>query len=200
MQRLALGRAIGEELAERIFAAAFALFAEKGFERTTMDEVASRAGVARATLYYHFRGKDDLFQFLIGRAVDTLAVALEEAAAPAGSGRRRLERVLDRLVELLVEFRDVLYVTMQLFGRIESQPEEAHQWMHDRSTATLRAVLKQGAADGSLRAVDPDSTALAIFGSACWLGLHVLHAGEDVPAGRIKRQMRALVVEGLGVR
>ena len=137
-QRETLGRDVPEELAEKLFHAAFSLFGEKGFERTTMDEVAARSGVARATLYYYFRGKDDLFLFLLERGVSMLGVMLSEAMQSGATARERLEHALDRLIDLMAEFRDVLLVAMQQFGRIASTTGEAHAWIHDRSTGTLR--------------------------------------------------------------
>jgi AcrR family transcriptional regulator len=44
----------------RIYAAAYALFYRKGFQRTSLDDVAAKAGVTKRTLYYHVRSKDDL--------------------------------------------------------------------------------------------------------------------------------------------
>ena len=44
----------------RIYAAAYALFYRKGFQRTSLDDIAARAGVTKRTLYYHVRSKDDL--------------------------------------------------------------------------------------------------------------------------------------------
>jgi AcrR family transcriptional regulator len=44
----------------RIYAAAYALFYRKGFQRTSLDEIAAKAGVTKRTLYYHVRSKDEL--------------------------------------------------------------------------------------------------------------------------------------------
>jgi AcrR family transcriptional regulator len=44
----------------RIYAAAYALFYRKGFQRTSLDDIAAEAGVTKRTLYYHVRSKDDL--------------------------------------------------------------------------------------------------------------------------------------------
>ena len=194
-----LGRQVPEELTEKLFHAAFSLFGEKGFERTTMEEIAARSGVARATLYYYFRGKDDLFLFLLERGIEMLGVMLGEATQSGATARERLEHALDRLIDLMAEFRDVLLVAMQQFGRIASNTGEAHAWIHDRSTGTLRAILEDGVKDGSLRPVDPESTALAIFGAACWICLHHIQTNGRVPTGEVKTLMRRLVVEGLGV-
>lgn len=44
----------------RIYAAAYALFYRKGFQRTSLDDIAAKAGVTKRTLYYHVRSKDAL--------------------------------------------------------------------------------------------------------------------------------------------
>jgi AcrR family transcriptional regulator len=196
-QRVALGREITEELAHKLFEAAFALFGEKGFDRTTMDEIAAKAGVARATLYYYFRGKDDLFLFLLERGISTLGVALGEATQSGATGRERLEHALDVMIDLMSEFRDVLLVSMQEFGRIHSEASVVHAWVHEHSP--LLAILEQGVRDGSLRPIDVESTALAIFGAACWVCLHHIQTSGRVPTADVKTLMRRMVVEGLGV-
>jgi TetR/AcrR family transcriptional regulator len=199
VQREVAAREIPEELGEKLFEAAFSLFGEKGFERTTMEEIAARSGVARATLYYYFRGKDDLFLFLLERGVSMLGVMLGEATQSGATARERLEHALDRLIDLMAEFRDVLLVAMQQFGRIASNTGEEHAWIHDRATGTLRAILEDGVKDGSLRPCDAESTALAIFGGACWICLHHIQSSGKVPTGEVKALLRRLFVEGLGV-
>ncbi|MBI4729583.1 MAG: TetR/AcrR family transcriptional regulator [Acidobacteria bacterium] len=194
-----LGREIPDELTERLFAAAFACFSEKGFERTTMDDVAARAGVARATLYYYFRGKDELFLFLLLQGVGILRGALDDAVSSSGTARERLERTLDRLIDLFVEYRDVLVVAIQQFGRIERGLGEDKHWFQEQSTGALRDLLREGAADGTLRPLDPDGTAVAIFGGMCWRVLHHVQAGGEIPVEALKSEMKAFVVGGLGV-
>ena len=48
------------ETRTRIYAAAYAVFYRKGFQRTSLDDIAAKAGVTKRTLYYHVRSKDDL--------------------------------------------------------------------------------------------------------------------------------------------
>ena len=92
----------------RIYAAAYALFYRKGFQRTSIDEIAARAGVTKRTLYYHVRSKDDLAGAMLEhqhgfvlsemarwigeetnarRLVDRLFESIARWAAPAAKGR-----------------------------------------------------------------------------------------------------------------
>jgi len=84
---------------ERIQQIALELFAERGYDKTTLQEVATRLGITRPALYYHFKTKEDI---LNGVAADLVASVDELTrwahAQPRTSAARR--EILDRLVEL----------------------------------------------------------------------------------------------------
>jgi archaeosine-15-forming tRNA-guanine transglycosylase len=104
------------------------------------------------------------------------------------------------MIDLMAEFREVLLVAMQQFGRIALREEAtSHAWLHERSTGVLRSILEDGVRDGSLRDVDAESAALGMFGAACWLCLHHIQSSGRVPTAEVKALMRGMVVEGLGV-
>ena len=62
---------------ERILAAATALFMERGYEKTTVADVAQRAGVSRATVFWHFSDKGGLFREAFGRVLQPFRESLE---------------------------------------------------------------------------------------------------------------------------
>lgn len=191
-----LARELPEQILEKLFPAAFACFCEKGFERTTMDEIAARAGVARATLYYYFGGKEDLLLYLLERGFDMLEAAMAEIAGRHGSARERLEAAVERIVEMIAEYRDVAVVVMLQLGRLH---EQLSARLHTEHIAALRTLLQEGARDGSIREADPDTLAPAIFGAALWSVLSHYELTGSVPVERVKRQVGMLVMEGLGV-
>lgn len=198
-QRISAGREIPSDLTERLFPAAFACWDEKGFDRTTMDDIAARAGVARATLYYYFRGKADLLVFLLERGIELMRSAMAEATQGAGTGRERLERALDRLVDLTTEYATVVRVVIGQFSLIEREQADASERFGRESTDPLRAILEAGIADGTLREHDPEALSAAILGSIIWAITSYADAGRVVPAGHVKEQVRLLALGGLGV-
>jgi AcrR family transcriptional regulator len=68
---------------ERLLRAAAAVFAERGFDRASVDDIAAEAGVSKGTLYWHFEGKDELFLALLeeqlGRSVESVLSLLQTA-------------------------------------------------------------------------------------------------------------------------
>ena len=78
---------------ERILAAATDLFMSRGFERTTMSDIAERAGVSRATVFWHFSEKAGLFRESFSRLLAPFRESLERNFADVPP-RKRLEEQL----------------------------------------------------------------------------------------------------------
>jgi AcrR family transcriptional regulator len=85
----------------RILDTALELFAEQGFDGTTLQQIADRLGFTKAALYYHFRSKDDLLQATVSPAIaglEELLRAHEELPDSPAQRRRFMEDYLDYLL------------------------------------------------------------------------------------------------------
>ncbi|WP_241237445.1 TetR/AcrR family transcriptional regulator [Brachybacterium saurashtrense] len=67
----------GKERREQLLTVGRRLFAEKGFDMTTVEEIAARAKVSKPVVYEHFGGKEGLYAVVVDREVSTLLAALE---------------------------------------------------------------------------------------------------------------------------
>jgi AcrR family transcriptional regulator len=86
---------------EEILDVATRLFAERGYEGTSMNDVAERVGMRKASLFYHFATKDSLYEAVLDRLVASMQTQLEAIYASSGSFAERLDEVTDTLVALL---------------------------------------------------------------------------------------------------
>jgi TetR/AcrR family transcriptional regulator len=84
---------------EQLLAAAARLFANQGYTATTMQQVASAAGVGKATLYHYVRDKPALLAAIAGGHVARLQALVDEVAAEAARERLAPEPQLARLIE-----------------------------------------------------------------------------------------------------
>jgi len=80
----------------RIYAAAYAMFYRKGFQRTSLDDIAARAGVTKRTLYYHVRSKDALAGAMLEHQH---AFVLEQLGRWLGASGTDPRQLVDRLFE-----------------------------------------------------------------------------------------------------
>ncbi|WP_306223233.1 TetR/AcrR family transcriptional regulator [Bosea beijingensis] len=138
--------------ADQIADAALRLFARYGYKRSSMDDIAREAGLAKATLYLHFKGKDDVFRSmldLLGRRVE--ARCREVVAAP-GSFPKRLAALLhahhglayasfgtgEHLVELKAVMNTIATRELQAFEQIFTRfARELLRQAEDRGEITL---------------------------------------------------------------
>ncbi len=107
---------------ESIYNASIDIFSRCGYTGASMDEIAVLAGVAKGTLYYHFKSKEDLFLFVMQTGltylVDDAKKALEKKLPPAEKLRHLCKSQL-RAVRQNENFIKV--VLSQLFGQEERQ-------------------------------------------------------------------------------
>ena len=97
-----------EETRARIFRAAQTMFHERGFEATTMRDIAERAGVATGAAYYYFDSKNAIVLAFYDQARRAMAPGLEQALEEHRDLRARLRRLIDVKLEYFAPSRDLL--------------------------------------------------------------------------------------------
>lgn len=144
-----------------IVEAALALLAERGFGATTVDAIAERSGVSKATLYRRWRTKEALFADAIG------ALTADMAPTPTADTFSGLQAHLRDVARV---FSDPLLGRLLpgLLGELQRNPEFAASWA-DRVVRPRReaivALLTAARARGELRAdTDPDVVADILVG------------------------------------
>ena len=154
--------------AQKIQAAATELFANNGFDGTIMDELAAITGANKASIYYHFKNKEGLYDKcmtdLFAEVVDPVIEAVESQTT-----------VIDKLEAFIVQFSISAYQNRQMPAALMREiasgginmPIKARQQMQ-RLLFTLREILSAGKASGELDAVDPVATHFMIIGSLCF--------------------------------
>ncbi len=102
--------ALSEDTAGRIVSTATRLFAEKGYDGTSVKEICEAAGVNIAAIHYHFESKKDLYRHIIEQFATERVESLKNVLKPAQSVddlKVRLEIFLRQVVEALIKQPDV---------------------------------------------------------------------------------------------
>jgi AcrR family transcriptional regulator len=137
---------------EAILAAALEEFAARGFEGARLDDVAKRAGVAKGTIYLHFRDKETLFQELI-RSTLTPIVAMIEAA---GKTDMPLRAVFDHLAGAFVrevlgtKRKDIVRLILSEARRFPKLAEFYYREVTERAFAAVRGLVRKAIDRGEI--------------------------------------------------
>ena len=86
---------------DRIAAAADELFSARGFEAVSVRDIAERAQVKKASVFYHFGNKEKLFEQVLGRYYEAHAQALRNARLGEGGARERMHALLDAYMDFM---------------------------------------------------------------------------------------------------
>jgi TetR/AcrR family transcriptional regulator len=162
-------RGPGGEPRQRILDAAAEVFAERGFGGAGVDEIARRAGVNKAMLYYHVGDKAALFGEVVSTNVATIAHAVTAALAATDDPRERL-RAIPRAFARTVRQRPYLPQLMlrEIAAGGPNLPPHAVEQIAEIMGMT-RAVLEDGVARGTFRRVDPFIAHLLLIGALMFM-------------------------------
>lgn len=125
------------ETGERITEAGISLFLKKGYEATTLDEIAAEAGISRRTFFYYFKSKDDILLSMQSGMGEMIAAALR--AAP--EGKRPLEAVRDAIVQICGAFPADDMIAIDRVMRASEAVQARKQASYVQHEKTLFAAL-----------------------------------------------------------
>jgi AcrR family transcriptional regulator len=137
---------------EAILAAALDEFAARGFEGARLDDVARRAGVAKGTIYLHFRDKEALFQEIVRAEISPIISVVEHAPDLQIPARVLIEQLVQKFVQevLGTRRRDIIRLMITEGPRFPALAEFYYREVVGRAVPAIRAVMARAAARGEL--------------------------------------------------
>ncbi|HYX93979.1 MAG TPA: TetR/AcrR family transcriptional regulator [Geodermatophilus sp.] len=143
---------------------AVAVFNERGYDATSMEELAARLGVTKSAIYHHVSSKVELLRLALDRALDALFAVTEEPGATTGPAIDRLEHVVRGSVRVLAA--ELPFVTLLLRVRGNSPVEEAALARRRRFDRVVTDLVRAAEDEGDVRPdVDPAITSRLLFGT-----------------------------------
>jgi AcrR family transcriptional regulator len=103
----------GNERREQLVSVARSVFAEKGFESASVEEIAARADVSKPVVYEHFGGKEGIYAVVVDREVKELSGRLGSSLAEGGHPKRIVERTALVLLDYIEEAEDGFRILVQ---------------------------------------------------------------------------------------
>ena len=179
----------------RLLEAARRTFAAHGYGNATLERIAEEAGLSRVTLHRRGVSKDGLLAELVARATEDYRRAMWPALTGDGTGAERLVKALEALCASAEEHMALLLAMRAQSDAIFHRDEE-EALTRTVYTEPLEKLLREGAADGSLRIVDPPEMATVLFNLVGWTYIH-LRTGHGWPPARAATAVLDPVLHGL---
>ena len=148
---------------ERILLGALTVFKARGLEGATMDEIANESGFGKATLYYYFKSKEEVFSAILKEGWEEIWHSLEPIIAEQDSPRRTFINVLIKIAENAQSrpglFEFLFNVPKAI--KLDEQPWKDYQL---RLYTVLQELLEDGVSKGEFPKVQPQLMFKALGG------------------------------------
>ncbi len=175
--------------------AAFRLFAEQGYDATSMDDVARAAGITKASIYHHVPSKEALLAHGLERALEALFAVLDEPAARSGSAGERFAAIVARVAEITMSMRAEVSVLFRVRGN--SATERDAMGRRRSFDTVVTELVREAQVQGAVRAdVDPGLLVRLVFGMSNSLVEWYRPSGRT-SAAQIAAALERLVLSGI---
>ena len=173
---------------QELLDAALDLFVEKGFAATRSEEVASRAGVSKGTLYLYYPSKEELLKEVIRHnVVNQIAEGIEIVRAFEGSSAELLGNVLRLWWERVGETR-ASGILKLMMSEVRNFPEIAQYWIDEVTSPADRMVaeiVQRGIDSGEFRPVPVGDVVHALISPLLFLVMNKHSLGACVPSAKL---------------
>ena len=183
---------------ERVVDAAVLVFTERGYEGTTMADIASALGIHKTSIYHHIASKEQLLEDALKRALDALHGMLTEPGAVDGRAVDRLRYVVRRTVEIMVDRLPEVTVLLRVRGNTDVE-----RWALERRRefdAAVQRIVSDAIRQSDLRS-DADAALVTrlVFGMSNSV-TEWYRAGGPLTAQNIAVAIESVVFDGLRTR
>ena len=102
----------------KIFETSMKLFAEKGYDATSIEDITATVGVAKGTLYYHFSSKEEIFNFLVEEGMKLLKNSIEIKTSNLDNSIDKLKAIILIQIKITIKYENFISMLLsQIWGQ-----------------------------------------------------------------------------------
>lgn len=181
---------------EKILAAALEVFAAQGFDKATVDEICLKAGVAKGTVFYHYKTKEDLFIRLIEGGIDLLVDTVKDATSKLTSPTAQLRAVIEIQTSLSFQHSEFFSILQSEFWGKQERQQVLRRALR-KYFEFIDQIVATGIAQGEFIHADPENLSAAIFGMTSAAVLYSLLTKKSKPPEQMVKDLQACLLHGI---
>lgn len=146
-----------EELQKRrheIFHQVAKIFLKKGFQETSMQEIAQAAGLGKSTLYDYFRTKDEILIYFFENQLNDMTAEAQKIALQNISADKRLRQIMEKYLENLLANKNLFLKLMQESQRLKPESQKSVQQKRYAYQDLVSALIDEGVREGVFRNIN----------------------------------------------
>ncbi len=181
----------------KIFETSMKLFAEKGYDATSIEEITSVVGVAKGTLYYHFSSKEEIFNFLVEEGMKLLKNSIEIKTSKCDNTIDKLKAVSIIQLKTIFKYENIITIVLsQMFGtgsRNVFCREKVIEYIN-----VIQKIIEEGLTKGDIRECNSEVMASQIFSLTCTSLIYIRKTSKELQIKELENEYELTFFNLLG--
>ena len=134
----------------KIFETSMKLFAEKGYDATSIEEITATVGVAKGTLYYHFSSKEEIFNFLIEEGIKLLQNSIYIKTSKYTNYIDKIKAIVLIEIKIVQKYENLITILLSQFYGKESRNQKCQMHVYEY-IEQIEQIVREGINKGEIK-------------------------------------------------
>lgn len=179
----------------KIFETSMKLFAEKGYEATSIEEITATVGVAKGTLYYHFSSKEEIFNFLVEEGMKLLKNSIEIKTSRVDNTIDKLKAIILIQIKVIVKYENLITIVLSQIWGNEERNKRSRGYVFEY-VRTIEKIIEEGIEKKEIISGDPEVMASGIFGLTCSCLIYKLKTEKSIDIQKMYNEFENSIIKG----
>ena len=182
----------------KIFETSMKLFAEKGYDATSIEEITATVGVAKGTLYYHFSSKEEIFNFLVEEGMKLLQNSIDIKTENLSNYIDKIKAIILIQIKIVVKYEDLIKILLSQFWGNEPKNIKCQEQIFDYINK-IKRVVEEGIEKGEIKKGNPEAIASEIYGLICSTLIYKMRNNGEINVLELYKEYENTIIQGLKV-
>lgn len=183
----------------KIFETSMKLFAEKGYEATSIEEITATVGVAKGTLYYHFSSKEEIFNFLVEEGIKLLQNSIDIKTEKHSNYIDKIKAIVLIQIKIVSKYEDIITILLSQFWGNEVRNKKCQSNVYEY-ISKIEKIVQEGIEKGEIKQGDPRSIASEIYGLICSTLIFKKRENSEMDIMKLYHEYENTVINGLRIK
>ena len=183
----------------KIFETSMKLFAKKGYEATSIEEITATVGVAKGTLYYHFSSKEEIFNFLVEEGIKLLQNSIDIKTAKFPNYIDKIKAIILIQIKIVDKYEDIITILLSQFWGNKARNQMCKEQILTY-ISKIEEIVRQGIEKKEIKQGNPQIIASEIYGLIASSLVYKIRNGGQIDIMKLYIEFDNTIIEGLKIK
>lgn len=180
----------------KIFETSMKLFAKKGYDATSIEDITAEVGVAKGTLYYHFTSKEEIFNFLVEEGMKLLKNSIDIKTSKLSNTIDKLRAVILIQIKIISKYEDFMNIVLSQIWGNEPRNIMCKKYVMEY-IKTIEQIIEEGMNKDEIIKGDKQILASGIFGLTCSSLVYKIKINDEIDVQKLYKEFDKYLLKNL---